>query len=233
MKNSILIAFFSLLSICAFAQFPDSGAKGITFGINGTSGINLNVSHNGSLMYKYYVSEDIVMRYSVLIGYNSTSNTSTSGGRENENDNSNYNFGIGVGCEKIFAKVNKFEIYGGMDLVPGMSGGSSMSSNTVVDNTIAGGLNGDFSKTVTKRPQIFSLGLYPFLGFEYLITKNFSIGAEFSINPTYTFPGNGSTVTTSQSNGYPQKEVDASQGQKSQFSVSSAGGAFITGSVYF
>jgi hypothetical protein len=233
MKKTLLIACFSLLSISVFAQFPDAGSKGITFGISGTSGLNLNVSHNGSLMYKYYINDGFIMRYSALISYSSTSNTSTSSGRESENDNTNYAFGLGIGCEKIFVKVDKFQMYGGLDLVPGISGGSSLGSNTVVDHTKAGGIDGDFNKTVTKRPQIFSIGLYPFLGFEYFITKNFSVGAEFSISPTFSFPGNGTTVTTGQSNGIPQPEVDANQGQKAQFSIASSGTALISGSFYF
>ena len=109
-------------------------------------------------------------------------------------------------------------------------------SNTIVDHTKVnggGGIDGDFTKTVTKRPQVFSIGIYPLLGFEYFFTKYFSIGAEFSINPTYSFPGNGTTVSTGQTNGIAQPEVDGSQGQKAQFTIAGTGTALITGSFYF
>ena len=116
MKKTLLFACLSMVSMSAFAQFPDAGSKGITFGISGTSGLNLNVSHEGSLMYKYYINDGFIMRYSALISYSGTSSTNISAGRETENDNTNYSFGLGIGCEKIIAKVDKFQMYGGVDL---------------------------------------------------------------------------------------------------------------------
>ena len=233
MKKSLFLVLFTSLTISAFAQFPDAGSKGFTFGISGTSGLNLNVSHNSDLLYKFYVKDDFVMRYSALVTLNNTGSTSTNNGISSENQNNSYNIGLGIGCEKIFAKINRFAIYGGADLVPSISGGGNSNSNTTVDQTKAGGIDGDFTKTVTKRAQIFGIGIDPFVGFEFFISKNFSLGAEFSLSATYSFPGKGTTVGTSRRNGIDAPEVDNNTGQDAQFTISSANGALITGSIYF
>ena len=234
MKKIILLFCFSFLAISTFAQFPDSGSKGFTFGLNGLQGISLSAAHTGTLQYKLSQNENFIWRFSGVLTLTNYGSTSTSGGRYYDNESRNSTVGIGIGCEKVLTKVNRFRIYGGGDLVPTMTSGTSTSSNTIVDETLTGnGLNGDFNKSVTKNPSIINIGLYPFLGFEYFISKNFSIGAEFSFGASYSLDSKGSTVNSSRTNGINAPDVTNSSDQKAQFNFNSTNGAVITGSVYF
>ena len=72
-----------------------------------------------------------------------------------------------------------------------------------------------------------------FLGFEYFISKNFSVGAEFSFQASYTFDSKSSSVSSSRSNGIDAKNITNSADQKAEFNFNSINGAVITGSVYF
>ena len=234
MKKSLLITCFSIVSISAFAQFPDAGSKGFTFGVYGLQGINLSAAHTGTLQYKFYSKDDFIWRFSGVLSTNNYNSSTTGTGRVYENDQHNTSIGLGIGAEKVLAKVNKFQIYGGLDLVPMYSFGSNSSTQTIVDQAQTGsGLNGDFNKTVSKSPSIISIGLYPFLGFEYFISKNFSIGAEFSFDANYAFDSKSSSVQSSRTNGIDAKDITNSSDQKAQFNFNSTNGVVMTGSVYF
>jgi len=99
---------------------------------------------------------------------------------------------------------------------------------------MAGGYNGDFSKNVTKTPRNFSITLNPFIGFNYFISKNISIGAEFGPGISYSFPGTGNQTTSGRNQGIAYPTVSTPYyTTKASWAVTSTNAAVITGAIYF
>jgi len=218
----------------AFAQYPEAGSKAFAFSFSGLQGLGTSAGHTGTLLFKYYKTDDFVWRISGALSVNDNNSTSYISGKTVVSSSSGYSASLGFGFEKIITKVNRFTIYTGADLVPAFGSSSTSETATISDSTLAKGYNGDYTKNAFKIPTSLSLGLYPFIGFNYFISKNFSIGAEFGLGISYSFPSSGTEVLTQRTLGINYAPVSTPYEMRNgSFSFTSANSAVITGAVYF
>jgi len=230
----ILIAFVGLVSSAAFAQFPDAGSKAFAFSINGLNGSSSGAGHTGTLLLKYYQTDNFIWRVSAAVTYGNSGSSNIGSGRTTTSTYTDLSISAGLGFEKIIAKVNRFAIYTGADIVPMLGTSNSTNYSVVTDSTMAGGYNGDFSKDVTKTPRNFSLTLDPFLGFNYFISKNFSLGLEFGPGISYSFPGTGNQTTSGRNQGITEPTLSTPYYKtQASWSITSTNATIITGAVYF
>jgi hypothetical protein len=237
MRKSGFILFFLLSAITvSYAQYPEAGTTNFTFGINGLNvlGLNTNIGHTGSLLFKYFKTDDFAYRFSAGINYANNSNSNSGSGKKTMNSGQNFAFIPGFGLQKNIVNINHFNIYYGADFVAAYSYTRSVYKSETTDSTQVGGKNGDFTQTITLTPSKFSLGLYPLLGFNYFFNKNFALGAEFNVGMIYGFAAKRTITSTNRVNGidYPA-EVDNTGKSGPSFNFSTSNGALITLGIYF
>jgi len=238
MKKTIFafLALF-LITASAFAQFPEAGTKSFTFGISGLStiGLNTNVGHTGNLLYKYYTTDNLALRFSGGLAINSTGFTSDNGsGKNSVSSTVNNSYSLGFGLQRNIVNVNKFNIYAGADLALTIAYSRNSTKNVTYDSSLVGGQNGDYFETITLNPTNLKIGLYPFGGVNYFLSKNFAIGAEFSLGALYGLPYKSSTVTNQKVNGVEYLNSTTNvKNQGSSFSISTTNSVLLTLGVYF
>jgi hypothetical protein len=234
MRKFILSVLLSLFfSSVVLAQFPGAGAKDFTFGITNFA-VNTNAGHTGTVLYKYQKTDSFAFRMSAAVNYNTSGTSSNNGlGKLLTNSSLSYSILAGFGIEKVISRFNRFSVDAGTDLAPSFRYAQSKTKTETMDSTLAGGKNGDFMQTITVSPQVFSIGLYPFIGLNYFITKNFAIGAEFSMGIVYSFPAIGYRILTQSILGVGQPAFVTPNTSLYSLSISPTNTALITGSIYF
>ncbi|MFA6924213.1 MAG: hypothetical protein WC223_08140 [Bacteroidales bacterium] len=206
--NLFLICFLSAVVI--YAQKPTQGYKGFTAGINGliqNITVNGNASTTGTLLFKYYLADDLALRGGINFGklsglydkdgvtfveYGKTvGDTAQKFGGDGIHQEtktckgSQLNFEIGA--QKSFGDNEKLEPYMGGALFFGKTFGAKIESTKEAmmsttppfysPDTI---LKGDVEKYTLIPATTFVFGVKLVAGFNYFIAKDLCLGAEFA-----------------------------------------------------
>jgi hypothetical protein len=248
MKKLVIALSLIISATAAYAQRPEAGAKGFTFGIGGLGSFGLQgVSNqsaanpapnaNSSLLFRYYLSSDLALR----VGANYTKTGTTSNTPPNGSTNTttkdkttNSNLGLALGIQKSLGSGEKLEPYVGLDLLVGHASGKEDKRTDFAAGNNQARSAGDFDETVTQSAPAMRLGLAPVVGFNYFFVKNFAVGAEFAYKVTTTSTAKYTTVQTSQ-NGAVATSTTTTTPKSSAGGFSAGGGAsgVITVSVFF
>jgi hypothetical protein len=217
MKYSLLSLVFTVIlssySLISFAQKPEKGTLGATAGMSAIAGNpTTDASTTGTLLLKYYLSEEWVLRGAVnyrslngvgtvkrdstVFGVPGVSGFPTSGDgatrRETEISGGAYNAEIGI--QRNLGDIEKTEIYVGSLFVIGIDGNRKTYERTdwLIDQGTR--LKGDYDEFTAITPIRTRYGLRFVVGANYFITQNFSLGAEFGYAFT-SFIEEGGTVS--------------------------------------
>jgi hypothetical protein len=214
MINKIIAFVFCLISVMAFSQKPEKGSYGATAGLSAVAGFpNTDASTTGSLLFKYYLMDGFALRgalnYRTLAGAGTTfidtnkiivSGTSLPSGdgfSTFRTDLKGSTFDVELGFQKDIAKLEKFEPYVGAAFVMGISGKRSQYSerNWIVDGM--GRTAGDYDKTTSVFNLRNNTGGKVFMGANYYLLKNISVGAEFGYGYFFSTENGGNVKTES------------------------------------
>ena len=255
-KLFVVLSLVLGTSFVAFAQRPVAGAKGFTFGLNApfniltTESFNSGPAATGTLLFRYYLADDMAARVSINYAKSgsTTTDTSSTNGNETVDKTSTSRFAIQLGIQKSLGEGEKLEPYVGADLMFAKTGGKS-SSRTETVNASGGGTVGNFSETERNGYEIFDpttgvslgyqtpgmqFGLIPVVGFNYYFTENFAIGAEFGWG--FVLQNNNKsleTVTNSKVGTTTTTTTTYTQDQVKSTTIGSQGNGQLTVSVFF
>jgi hypothetical protein len=192
MKKLFTAVVLMLLSVTAFAQRPMAGMKSFQFGISGIDNINVNANYGttGSLLFRYYLADDLAVRVGINLSTDSDKEEDTTGtviaggpfgngsGVSEETKTSTTDFALQLGVQKALGTGEKLEPYIGADLHFGISNSKETENAEITDAALAGFANGDSYEFEDKSSSMY-FGVVPVVGFNYYFTENFGVGAEF------------------------------------------------------
>jgi len=202
MKSYVFVMAF--LFVARFAQGQDLAKGDKTFGVEinsiGLFATDPLANSVVTLRGKYYVSDNLALRLFFNPGYTNTSSTTTTRGTSMATSNKVVYLGFGPGIQKNLARFDRFCIYAGADLSFSYRNTKTVDKNTVVDTTRASGSLGDYSNSAISVPNELEIGLLPFIGCSYRLSKHFFIGAEFGMGIYDALPYHLTDITTSRAN---------------------------------
>ncbi|MGB0886819.1 MAG: outer membrane beta-barrel protein [Vicingaceae bacterium] len=189
---------------------PQDGDWGFSLNISGI--INNIVLENNkdslgqyNLFARHYLKDDVALRIGFGVNYfkqkhfaeDSVTIVSTGSRALQEKDStiSRFDFKISVGIEKHLGNTRRLDPYVGADLSITRLGATKVDGKT--DITDATGVHNE--QIILQQDGGFSYGLRGLVGFNYFISKNLSLGAEFGYAIEYTKAGgdySGSRVIT-------------------------------------
>ncbi len=199
MKHFIVGTFFLLASAASHAQTssdtlkPKKGDKQVVFAGN---------SNSGYIAVRSYLSSKWALRYGLDGNYSATrheySSANFSGAAITYNNykisNSNLTLNLFVGVQKNMGNFKHIEPYIGMDLRVGNTFRRSVEDDEYNYSSLA---YFQKYKSVTKGAFNPTLGLVPFIGFNYYVAKSIALGLEYRISAlTITLPGNTKSTST-------------------------------------
>jgi len=189
MKKSLLLLVLVAATTLVMAQKPVAGSKGFSAGLQGITGQTFGSSAAGTVLFKYYVQESLVLRAGLNFssintlevedttdfygGDSFTQTTMTSKGSE---------WALELGLEKTLGTSEKLEPYiGGFIYTGGVGGGQSENHWEVLkadpNNTTL--VVGDYTNSLSTGSKTSTFGVVGVVGFNYFFTENLSIGAEY------------------------------------------------------
>ena len=142
MKKIIILTVVLATAINVYAQRPAAGDVGFTFGVSGLAnlGAEANTSLAHSLLFRYYLSDDMAVRLGARLAMESSTatedETTTSGYLYTDKTNSS-EVAIAVGIQKSLGSHERLEPYVGADVSIGMSGSGYSNRAEVTDATRA------------------------------------------------------------------------------------------------
>jgi len=223
MKKVLLTIAVLVCAATAFAQKPVRGDMGFgmrfsAFNATAINAANFNAVINSSeLLYRYYLTDKIVVRAG--FGINNVNNSGTykkdstyffsssipaqDGKTVNQNNSSTYStkssgFSISPGVEYHFAGGSKLDPYAGIQVFLSSKGTTTVESTaTTVDIYALNGKTIYESKEITKTvtPGGLSFGVGAVTGFQYFFSEKFAVGAEYLL--AFQNIRTGGTVTNS------------------------------------
>ena len=204
MKKVIIVLTLILTSAIAINAQSDTlkpmkGDWG--FSINITGLINNIVVENGkdpnghyTIFARHYIKNDQALRLGLGLNYdkqgwfNSDSINLASGNRalqEVDSSQSQFDFSISVGIEKHLGKTRRLDPYVGGDIIIVKKGATKINASTDITD-----VTGTQSiQRILQEDGGFGFGLGGVAGFNYFISKNFSLGAEFGYSYIYNKSG--------------------------------------------
>jgi hypothetical protein len=231
MKKLFIVLSLIATTFAANAQDdfrPTAGKKGFTFGLqnvfqNGSSSITSTApSKTGSLLFKYYIADDLAVRAGINYSHNGTKTTDTlqAGNPTVVTKNSSSTAGIQLGIQKSFGE-GRLEPYVGADVYFSKTSGKYDQKTTNKNGTSSEvqSKNASNNGGVYNGPST-NIGLIPVVGFNYYIAKGFAIGAEFGWGIIHNGQSKNATVVTTNSPGtsttayYNNQSVSNSWGTK-------------------
>lgn len=249
MKKVLLLVMFGCLSTSLFAQTDESlkpvqGDLGVTLGINGlgTTNFNFNVGHTGTLLFRYYLSDDWALRAQLSITSSSTSQSYTDsvgpyGNGSYSNSNKYGGFNVGLGIQHSFQATKRLDPYLGVEVFIGSNTTTTDSDGFVsgkIDNTFTGaGTQAGESFTHMVTPgSTFTFGAGLVFGFNYFITNHIAVGGEFYAGFSINSIGDGTITNTVTDAGVTTTTTTAIHGS-SNTTFSPNGSGQITFSYFF
>ncbi len=228
MRKITLVVVFALASLSAFAQKPAQGDMGFTFGLNGLAniGVNAGVIPTGTLLFRYYFSDNMAGRLGVNFGMGSTTVEDNSDTADLVKTVTKSNtWALNIGLQKSMGDNEKLEPYAAVDLWVG--GGKSGDIDET--HTLSGGA---ISETHTEPGGSFSFGLTPIIGVNWFVMKQMAIGAEFGWGLNIGSTGEG-TVTSTFTSGGTTNTVVTKSASSSSFNLGGHASGLITASFFF
>ena len=188
--------FIPTLSICLLTSslnaqnLPQAGDKQIQPGVAGNSAM---------IVYKKFISETKALRFGGNVSYVINNQENVNNGLKINTKNNSINMYGLVGIQKSYNVSDKFAAYTGIDFSLGFGYNNNESNSQIIDSSLYNKTSDRYSnrRTISQnsssKRDFFSInsGLIPFLGFNYYLTKNFSIGAECRfhvVGVTYGLP---------------------------------------------
>jgi len=230
----VLILLGGTLSLFAQGNKPTAPAFGFTFGVQGLQ--NLSVVTNPTVGFRYWMENGMTGRLSLNLAttnHTVVSNDPNDSGTENTVTTKNTNFGIAIGVQKNFTGTKNLNPYAGVDLGVSTAGGGTLTQRAEsVDSTSLLGAVGNYQETVTTNPKGISIGLTPFVGFDYFFVPNLSLGVEFGWGLSTANQKDGKVETTSKF-GSTTTTTSVSGGSDKNFTLGSHGSSTITMTVFF
>jgi hypothetical protein len=236
MRKILIATAFSIFAyFSSSAQFNDPHTKCITFGLNGFSNVFLNpgVGHNGTILFRYFPTENLAYRF--LFNFNSTSTNNVqdnSVGTKTTNSQTNNQYGLGFGIQRTFAKFGKFNAYAGADLVGSYTYFKTVNRSDFY-KTSTGLDSGDYRETVNLNPAPYTIGIYPMLGISYFFSKNFSVGLEYNLNISYSLPAKGTSTFNQRVFGVDKPAVVTNTGTSTSTNIGFGNNVIVNVSFYF
>jgi hypothetical protein len=185
------IVIFILLNFATdvVAQTRRAGEKQLSF--------NIGAENYGAVVFKYYANDRYCHRYGVVGSYNSSViYYGVEPGTQFDYKTYSYNFGLSYGIQRSFGASERIDPYFGVDLVGRTSYSKEYLKQTIIDETITrSGKNGDYSTNTSIDPNNLGMILRPVFGLSFLISKRFSIGAEYQIPLLYLVYSEGGQTT--------------------------------------
>ncbi|WMJ72432.1 hypothetical protein RCC89_04535 [Cytophagaceae bacterium ABcell3] len=212
MKKFLLaLSFLAFSATSVFAQEeevevqesfrPVAGTMGFTFGLNnvlsgGTAGwFNTELGVNTpTLLFRYYVTDQIAARASVSYDMLRSTETDLEDGVETTERSAASTIQLALGGQYALGNHHRLEPYVGADLIFSRLGASEFTRSEVVHED--GGNVGDYMESDVSLGSEYGVGLVPFVGLNYFITRNIAVGAEFGWGYRATFAGGPSGTTT-------------------------------------
>ena len=243
--KKIIVAILLVASFTANAQKdtirlkPVEGAWGFSLNITGLIQnivIENNKDANGNylLFARHYLKDDQALRMGLALNYLKQNRsvedsiTNAAGNRalqEIDTSASRFDFTILVGLEKHLGTNKRLDPYVGGDLMIGRLGGTS----TTINDNVTDVTGTAKTQQIIQTDGGFSFGLGAVAGFNFFLSKNLSLGAEFGYAYIYHKRGgawSSSTVTTPVS-GSQETSFDKGVDQISQTTL----GATATGGI--
>ncbi len=244
MKKLIATLFAAFLTVISYAQQdtlkPQAHNVGITFNVSGlinniSLGSLTDKNNNNAILGRYYIKDNLALRAGLgIFSINNTWSKSDSVGTAlitSDSTQKRFDFSVSLGIEKHLGNTRRLDPYVGGDFTVGAIGKTKINvDEKTVDNT----------GTATRQHIIQQdggavFGLSGIIGFNYFISKNFALGAEYRIGyQIQRFGGDYSetivnTPISGQSTSTFTKSIDKTK--YSGFSVNSSAGILL--SIFF
>ena len=244
MKKIGFVFLFGFISMLTFAQQdtlkPHAKNVGVTFNVTGlinniSLGSLTDKNNNNAILGRYYIKDNLALRAGFgVYSVNNKWSTSDSIGTAlvtMDSIQKRFDFTVTLGIEKHFGNTRRLDPYAGADFVVGAIGKTKINvDEKTTDNT----------GTATRQHIIQQdggavFGINGVIGFNYFISKNFALGAEYQIGyQVQRFGGDYSeTIVNTPISGQPTSTFDKSidKTKYSGFSVNSTAGILL--SIFF
>jgi hypothetical protein len=244
MKKAILIILTGLFSYVVMAQQdtlkPHAKNVGITFNVTGlinniSLGSLTDKNNNNALLGRYYLKNDLALRTGLgVYSVNNKWSTSDSVGTAlvaMDSVQKRFDFTVTLGIEKHLGNTRRLDPYVGADLVVGAIGKTKIN----VDEKTSDNTGTATRQHIIQQDGGAVFGVSGLVGFNYFISRNFAIGAEYQLGyQVQRFGGDYSETTVNtpisgQSTSTFTKSINKTK--YSGFSVNSTAGILL--SIFF
>ena len=248
-KNITFFVAFLIISSSLYAQVPKKGNIGGTVGIQGIAGaLTTKNSTTNSLMFKYYVKDDMALR--VAVNYapkntefvrDTTSVIPGGFGVPNGNGFSMYtekskekSIFAEIGIQKSIRPTDKLEPYVAGVIAYSFGGERTITRRTDwLKDEPSVRLKGDYDEVVFKQSMSNTLGLNVLIGVNYFIVDKIALGAEMGYG-YYFVKSEGGNVSETHKNGSTVTSTEYElNNYKDKRSGAQTTGAIITISFFF
>jgi hypothetical protein len=233
-KLSLLVLVLMAGTMTLFAQNKPESGFGFVFGVTGINNIGVTSFNNGTLGFRYRMTNGMTARINANLTMTNTKNESESGGWLSSTTNKSMNVAVALGVQKSFEGTDNLDPYLGIELGVGNVGGGSVIMRNEVTNADSTGLTvGDFSESTTKNASGIGFSLRPLIGFEYFFLPKFSFGAEFGWGLAISSTKGGEVTTETKFNGVTTTTTVELNNVNKSTSIGTSGSGSVMVGVYF